>query len=364
MIDISRVLVVLVVFFIAWYLCADYLYYSNQREQIFVKESMERMIPTPKIMTRACDYLNIPYKVESRFEIDIDNGKLKFNKAITNLNPVKSRLLTMNKRKCSTALDRANIAVPKFQAFPGIKSEQDIDRILQELEIEYPLVVKPACGSSGVFVRIGVESDEELRDILNSYINLNHRKIKCSEIMIEELVQGENYRILCLGDKILDIIKREIPYVIGDGKTNLAKLVEKWDAFRKEFDLYPMQVDWESLEKDGILGSTIVPNGQKFTVTQICGCCVCNYIKLDLNSIHKSYVDEFRRVNGVLGLGFSGIDVMATDLTRPGNAKINEVNSAPSLRPHYYRDTGYMSRERDLQVPVDILKMVVETETT
>ena len=323
------------------------------------RNSTPNLLPTPKIMVEACEKNGIPYKIMDKKHIEIGDGKtkLKFAGAVSNLNKSRPRHLAMNKRKCSSLLRELDIPVPKYQNYPGLKSEKDVERIINNLSIPYPLVVKPACGQSGVHIHVGIENESQLRKVLKSYIDLHHRKIKCDEVMVEEFVRGDNYRVLCYEDRILDIIKREIPYVIGDGKTSLGDLIKEWNTYREEFELYPMKVDWEYLKKQGIDRSTVIEDGIKFTVKQICGCCVCNYVKIDINSVHPKYLEDFKRVNKVTGLKFSGLDVIATDLSRYPNAKINEVNSAPSMRCHYFRDEGYLDRHRDLSIAIKLLEL-------
>jgi cyanophycin synthetase len=330
------------------------LLYNNDDNEI-----KEHLLPTPKIMVEACDKNGIPYLIKDKKTIIIDD-KIRFIGSVSNINSYRPRHIVMNKRECSALLEENHIPVPKFQAYPGLKSVEDVERIVRSLNISYPLVVKPACGQSGVHIYVGVSNEEDLRAILKKLFNLQHRKIKCDEMMIEEYVPGDNYRLLYYGDKLLDVVKREIPYVIGDGKTRLGELIEKWNAYRKEFELYPMQVDWKNLKKRGIDKNTVIQHGVKFTVKQICGCCVCNYVKYDPKKIHPSYLKEFKKVNDVTGLKFSGLDVIATDLSRPNNAKINEVNSAPSMRVHYFRDNGYLQRQRDLEIPIELMRLELE----
>lgn len=347
------IIVVLIVIILSWWLVIDY-----ADSQMKLKK---KLLPTPRILVEACDKIGIPYEILNRKEIII-NDRIKFRGAISNLNPKKSVAIAINKRRCSTLLNANGIPVPKFQAYPGLKSQKDVDHICDDLKISYPLVVKPACGQSGIQVHVGIQDETELRNVLNSLRNLKDDKIKCDEVMIEEFCEGDNYRFLFLDDKLLDVVMRREPIVIGDGKSTLMELISNWNRYRKTLRLYPMKVDWNYLSKNGYTDKSIIGRGKKFSVKQICGSCVFDHIKYGIDKIHPKLIENFKRIGEITGLRLYGLDVMATDLSKLGNAKINEVNSAPSMRVHYFRDRGYLDKYTDLDIPIRFIKILVDDD--
>lgn len=343
----------IIILIIVFFLCVVYIDHRLETEII------EHMYPTPRIIMEVCDKIGVPYTIVSEKEIIIGtNYEIKFVGSISNLNSRQGVLLAINKRKCSKLLADLDISVPKFQAYPGLKSEEDIDKIINNFKIDYPLVVKPVCGQSGIHVYVGIKNETNLRNILRNYINLHHKNIKCDEMMIEEFVEGDNYRFLFYNGYLLDVVKRGIPYVKGNGESTLKELIDEWNVYRKKNRLKPMQVDWKYLNENGTTKSTIIPDGINFIVKQICGSCVFDHIKYNPKFVHPSYIKEYEKVGKIMHLKLYGLDVIATDLSKLGNAKINEVNSAPSMRIHYYRNYGYLDVRVDLDVPTRLIKLI------
>jgi D-alanine-D-alanine ligase-like ATP-grasp enzyme len=73
-------------------------------------------------------------------------------------------------------------------------------------------------GGTGVTTRISSERDfHRAFAIAGSY---------GKDVMIEEFVPGDNYRVLILSGRILNIIKRNRLHVVGDGKSTVAQLLD------------------------------------------------------------------------------------------------------------------------------------------
>jgi len=83
-----------------------------------------------------------------------------------------------------------------------------------------PCVVKPASGTgAGEGVTAGVRREAELGRAAARAALFGPR------LLVEEQVEGANYRLLFLDGELLDAVRRDPPALVGDGRSSLRALV-------------------------------------------------------------------------------------------------------------------------------------------
>ena len=83
------------------------------------------------------------------------------------------------------------------------------------------VVVKPARGEQGRGITVGVRTSEALDAALA--IALQH----CPEVLIEELVDGEDLRVVVINHEVVAAAVRKPAEVVGDGRHTIRRLIEK-----------------------------------------------------------------------------------------------------------------------------------------
>ena len=156
-----------------------------------------------------------------------------------------------------------------------------------------------------------------------------------NNIIIEEQIAGNDYRITVFKDEILGIIKRNNPAVIGDGSSSLKSLINK----HKHSKYKPHNIDNQLLLKQNVNMNTIIPNNKKIILSTINnfhnGATISN---IPLNTVHRDNLQMFKRVNKLLDKNISGIDFISNNLSIPfyQQGAIIEVNSRPDIVIHTY----------------------------
>jgi D-alanine-D-alanine ligase-like ATP-grasp enzyme len=96
------------------------------------------------------------------------------------------------------------------------------------------------------------------------------------DLMIEEQVPGASFRLLVLGERIVDAIRRDPPAVVGDGRTTIRRMVEQETARRLEAPgvraLHPLTLDLEGrlhLEDQGLTPGTVCTGGRAIRVKSV-----------------------------------------------------------------------------------------------
>src|SRR5690625_4925156 len=133
-----------------------------------------------------------------------------------------------DKHLAKSYLQKAGVPTPKGVQFNKAINNDEILEITKELD--HPLVVKPVFGSLGKGVFTNIQSDEELLKNIE-YLRDNY---EYDEIIVEQFINGEEYRVYVVGDKVAAATNRVPANVLGDGTSTIEELIEKKNEIRKE----------------------------------------------------------------------------------------------------------------------------------
>jgi len=149
---------------------------------------------------------------------------------------------------------------------------------------------------------------------------------------------------LILNNEIIDILHRQKPTIIGDGKHNIKELIDNYNIIQKKYKNYPItNINYELLNGQGLKLESVPTKGRKIIISN-----VCNYhngskvARIPIQYVHSDNLEMFKKINKVIDLNLSGIDYMSPDITKSYKNNygfINEVNSGPSMKMHYVCDT-------------------------
>lgn len=97
--------------------------------------------------------------------------------------------------------------------------------------LNFPLVVKPTLGSLGKGVTTNIQNEDELSIAIQA-IKDNYEYY--NEIIIEEYVEGDEYRVYVVGNEVSAVTKKVTANVIGDGVSNVNQLIRMKNKERKK----------------------------------------------------------------------------------------------------------------------------------
>ena len=164
---------------------------------------------------------------------------------------------------------------------------------------------------------------------------------KSAAVVVERQVAGVCHRLFVADGRLLYAVKRWPKSVHGDGVRSVAELIR--DANRHEESLPPWQRS-EPFENDaattaalaavGLALDTVPAPGQRVALRRIESTASGGHDEDVTDRIHPANLDIALRAAALFGLRVAGIDIIATDITRPwheSGAIVNEVNFAPLL---------------------------------
>lgn len=264
--------------------------------------------------------------------------------------------LVKNKDATKKLLEEYDIAVPK-----GIRArslEKAVIRI-KEQEMEFPLILKPLDGLRAYGVTWDINSLEKLERAIHNFEEIRKEKIsiKSKYFIVEEQFEGDEFRVLVLGDKIIACAKKLPATVIGDGASTIAQLIDSFNKNREDnFHIVIDNVVKKSLKKRNDSLESVPEKDEKVKLRSDMmlanGGRAINYSQKISPELEELCVKAARAV----GLEYAGIDILIKkndeDLLTPKEYKIIEVNTMP----------GHILNEAPLveNPSVNVSKMLLE----
>ncbi|MDS1030295.1 cyanophycin synthetase [Bacillota bacterium LX-D] len=244
------------------------------------------------------------------------------------------KLLTKN------LLAEAGIPVPKGNIAKSLDQA-----LLQAKKIGKRVTVKPYNGNQGKGVSLNLQSPQEITSAFQIAKNYSEK------ILIEEYIEGKNYRVLVVGNKIVAAAERIPTFVVGDGKNSIRKLIEIINedprrGFGHEKPLTKIKIDPELilvLTKRGLTLDYIPSPGERINLRENCNIS-SGGIAVDVTEeVHPENAELILRAVSTIGLDVAGVDLVTLDIRQPmeqqGGAII-EINAAPGIRMHLFPSQG------------------------
>ena len=262
--------------------------------------------------------------------LDTDNEVLiKNNKKVNyhnNFNSKEAARLVADKAKTNKILSEYGLPVCNYVTWNNDIGKNENLRIINN-KLSFPLVIKYSWGQKGEDVFTNIISNDTIIEKIDYLKNKGK-----NSIIIEEQCEGNKYRIMILNDKFIYASEDIKPIIIGDGISNIKTLIKNYP---KKTNSKPiLNINEDLIQQQGYSLNDIPEKNKMITVTNVIN--ISNGAKNKYRhdyEIHPINMNLFYQINKVLGLNFSGIDYMTSDLSIPyfQEGKIIEVNAFPGF---------------------------------
>ncbi|HEX7870043.1 MAG TPA: cyanophycin synthetase, partial [Chryseobacterium sp.] len=302
-----------------------------------VEEAVSRKIPWIRLGTNSL--VQLGYGVNQQ----------RFQATITGNTSSIAVDIACNKELTKRMLHDAAIPVPMGDL---IVDEEDLQRVIKK--IGYPIVIKPLDGNHGKGSSINVN------DWVSSVTGLEHAQKYSKKVIVEKYITGYDFRVLVINNKMVAAARRVPAHVVGDGESNLEKLIEKENkdprrGYGHENVLTEIAIDKDTTELLEKLQYTLETVPQKGEVVYLKSTANLSTggTSIDVTDmVHPENITMAERISKIIGLDVCGIDIMAENLTQPlkeSGGAIIEVNAAPGFRMHLAPSEGL---PRNVAAPV------------
>lgn len=298
--------------------------------------------PSTSIISDAARKRNIPVNKGIAGYTILGYGKKqkRLSAAMTSQTSCIAVNIACNKDSTKKFLQNSNLPVP---AGILIENEKELRSIAENLG--YPLVTKPYNGNKGRNITGNITNFDDL------LVGFRLAKLRSDFVIIEKEIQGQDFRLLIVGNKMIAASLRLSARVEGDGIRSVKELISQENSNLKRGDghenvLTKIKTDAATdlclgaqnmnLESIPALG-TIVP--LKSTANLSTGGTAEDVTDL-VHPLNRLLVE---RASKIIGLDICGIDIISPDISIPwteNGAAIIEVNAAPGLRMHKFPSKG------------------------
>jgi D-alanine-D-alanine ligase-like ATP-grasp enzyme len=306
------------------------------------------------LTTRHLSKSVLEYRRNDEFVTRTSDGMTMLDNPVT-LMTAGDKVLTYN------LLSDAGLPVPNHRVF-CLKSLETVKSFISEHR--GPFVIKPARGtSSGKGVTTNLLT---FKQCVNAAILA---ATYSDDLLIEQFVVGECYRLLFVGLKLSCIARRSGVRVVGNGERSLAQLVEvKCPNYFKQTGIDPWHRGSDlamTCSAQGYGPEQVLGKGKTALVTsRPLGLNVDEELRTvyteDVTGlVCDEIVEDANRACRILHSELAGIDIITTDPSvslRASAGVIGEVNTTPGLI-HHYNIEGI---RREESAATDILRYMME----
>jgi GNAT-family acetyltransferase (TIGR03103 family) len=247
-----------------------------------------------------------------------------------------------DKRVTRKLLDAGGVRTPD-----QITVREGDDALQAFIERHGSVVVKPARGEQGH----GISVDVRGLDAVHEAVEVARRF--CDDVIIEELVRGDDLRIVVIDFKVVAAATRRPAHVIGDGVSDLRTLIVKQSRRREAAtqgeSRIPIDAETERCIRAAGHGyDSVLPDGAMLTVRKTANLHTGGTIHDVTDALHPVLREQAERAARLLDIPVVGLDFMVPRVDGEEFAVI-EANERPGLANHEPQPT--VQRFVDLLFP-------------
>lgn len=227
----------------------------------------------------------------------------------------------------------------------------------------FPLCIKPNVSGFSRGSHFPITTNAELLKAVFQ------AKIWWPSSVVEQYLEGRNYRVVVVEDTIMSVIRRYPPFVTGDGSSTIAELIDRENDLRLKMSLYPVihpilknRAVARFIRKKNLTFSSVPAADEMVVLFNRISLAPGGVIEtIDKKSVHPDNVVLFVKLIPLFAANILGIDAIfekGIELSHKEQKVIFlEVNSRPYLKMHDYPRYGekedlssYYARLNSLEV--------------
>jgi GNAT-family acetyltransferase (TIGR03103 family) len=233
-----------------------------------------------------------------------------------------------DKRVTRRIVERAGVRVPRG-ARAGEGALDDARALLADVG---QVVVKPARGEQGKGITVGVTDVEALERAIALALQF------CPDVLVEELVPGDDVRVVVIDHEVVAAAVRRPAEVVGDGRHSVRELVRSTSRRRERatggestIPLYDTTAEVVTSSGHGM--DDVLRDGERLRVRRTANLHTGGTIIDVTHRLHPDIAAAAVRASRAIGIPVTGMDFMVPDVEGPDHVFI-EANERPGLANH------------------------------
>lgn len=289
-------------------------------------------------------------KLFIRYALTHNNRTLNFYSSLCEQLSEEAFNICESKYLTKKYLSAYGIRVPKGEKFT---KDADLDHLISLASaLTYPVVMKPISENAGKGVFSNIIDEKMLLETFNYLTN----DLGYEEVLLEEFIEGDEHRILTVGNKVAGIVKRVPANVVGNGVDTIRQLIREKNKSKKMNPVISkktIDIDRElenQLASAGYNLDDILEEGQRIFVRSKSNISTGGDPIDVMDEVDPSVIEMAEKaVQAIPGLDISGIDMIINPETQ--EKVIIEINTRPMIGLHVFPEGGK---------PRDVVKDIVD----
>ena len=248
--------------------------------------------------------------------------------------------IASDKHLTKTLLAQAGVPVPRGEVVTTSAAAQRVAR-----RLGCAVVVKPLDANQGKGVTVDCTTPDSVERAFE------HARLHGRRVIVEQRLEGRDYRVLVTGGRIAAASWRRPPGVTGDGHSTIRELVElenrnpaRGDGHTNILTKIPLDaLAMETLASQGYEPDTVLTAGIGADLRGNANLSTGGTAEDVTDLLPEETRDICIRAARTIGLDVAGIDIVCQDIAQPLREQrggIIEVNAAPGIRMHEYPSRG------------------------
>jgi cyanophycin synthetase len=212
------------------------------------------------------------------------------------------------------------------------------DEIPQAVEaVGFPCVTKPIDRGGGKGVSAGLKS---IADVESGFAYA--RSFSPGPVMLEAFLEGDDHRLLVADGRFVAAIRRDRPWVVGDGRSTILELIEARNQGKSTIShvvsnyVDPIKLDEGvtiHLLNQGLSLDHVLPDGQKVTVRSNANLSTGGDCTDVTEAAHPHFRILVESLATTLNIGMGGFDYITPDISKSwkDGGGFVELNLTPGL---------------------------------
>ncbi|MGD8910782.1 MAG: ATP-grasp domain-containing protein, partial [Chromatiales bacterium] len=313
--------------------------FATSLDALLNKARRSRMAASTAVVKLAASTRGFPCELMGQQHLVVGHGAKQKHlyASMTSTTPITAQKICSDKRQTNRRLKQLRLPVPMHSRVGTVEAAT---KAAENLGL--PVIVKPVKGKKGLHVSDKISSLDEVA----SAFDVAH--FSGSDVLVEQYVNGEDYRLLVIDGKFHSAVLRKPPKIVGDGKSTVSQLVEQMnqDPYRDSFRGFPVIIDSEintRLAEAGLSLEDVPEQGQEIVLRLRANVSTGGIPTDATDLVHPEVRAMAERAAKAVDLTVAGIDYLTTDIERsPEESKgvIIEINARPGLDIHVWPYAG------------------------
>ena len=322
---------------------------NHINERLFVGEpGVEGLNPYAKIIVDEARRRGIGVEVTDAeggfFRLTHGGRSIVCRESLSELTTGVAMSICDDKAVTRRAVSRAGVVVPE-QIEAG-----DPEALRDFIAKHGQIVVKPARGEQGRGISVGIDSVED------AGAAIEHARAFCDRVVVEQMVEGEDLRLIVIDFRLVAAAIRRPAQVVGDGRATIRELIEKQSRRREAAtggeSTIPIDAQTERcVAKAGYGLDDVIPESRIVAVRKTANLHTGGTIHDVTGEICGTLVEAAVKCARAIDIPVCGIDFMVKSPREPHYAFI-ECNERPGLANHEPQPTA--ERFVDLLFPLSM----------